>query len=69
MLLDSSYTFDANGNLTAMPGLGLTYNVENRMTQAVSNLNGTENYGYDPAGLRVWKQGPDGKIHVFVSVL
>ncbi len=52
-----------------MPGLGMTYNVENRMVQAVSNLNGTESYGYDPGGLRVWKQGPDGVLHVFYNGL
>ena len=66
-LLDSSYTYDANGNLTAMPGLGMTYNEENRMTQAVSNLNGTERYGYDPEGMKVWQQGPDGVLHVYFN--
>ena len=66
-LLDSSYTYDANGNLTAMPGLGMTYNEENRMTQAVSNLNGTERYGYDPEGMKVWQRGPDGVLHVYFN--
>jgi len=68
-LLGSGYTYDANGNLTAMPGLSMTYNVENRLTQAISNLNGTDNYGYDPAGHRVWKQGPDGVTHVYYNGL
>ncbi len=57
--LTLDYAYDANGNMTAMPGLGMTYSVENRLTQATSNLNGTESYGYDAAGLRLWKQGPD----------
>jgi len=47
----------------------MTNNVENRLTQAVSNLNGAENYGYDAAGLRLWKQGPDGVTHVFYNGL
>jgi RHS repeat-associated protein len=67
MTLD--YTYDANGNMTAMPGLGMTYNVENRLTQATSNLNGTESYGYDAAGLRLWKKGPDLVTHVFYNGL
>ena len=67
--LTLDYTYDANGNMTAMPGLGMTYNVENRLTQATSNLNGTESYGYDAAGLRLWKQGPDGVTHVFYNGL
>jgi YD repeat-containing protein len=65
--LTLDYTYDANGNMTAMPGLTMTYNVENRLTQATSNLNGTESYGYDAAGLRLWKQGPDGVTHVFYN--
>jgi RHS repeat-associated protein len=68
-LLATGYTYDANGNLTAMPGLTMTYNVENRLTQAISNLNGTESYGYDPAGHRLWKQGPDGVTHVYYNGL
>ena len=65
--LTLDYTYDANGNMTAMPGLGMTYNVENRLTQATSNLNGTESYGYDAAGLRLWKKGPDLVTHVFYN--
>ena len=67
--LTLDYTYDANGNMTAMPGLGMTYNVENRLIQATSNLNGTESYGYDAAGLRLWKKGPDGVTHVFYNGL
>jgi hypothetical protein len=66
-LLATGYTYDANGNLTAMPGLTMTCNVENRLTQAISNLNGAESYGYDPAGHRLWKQGPDGVTHVYYN--
>jgi RHS repeat-associated protein len=67
--LTLDYTYDANGNMTAMPGLGMTYNVENRLIQATSNLNGTESYGYDAAGLRLWKKGPDLVTHVFYNGL
>jgi hypothetical protein len=37
------------------------------LTQAISNLNGTDSYGYDPAGHRVWKQGPDSVTHVYYN--
>ena len=47
----------------------MTYNVGNRLTQAQSNLNAVESYGYDASGLRLWKQGPDGVTHVFYNGL
>ncbi len=51
----SGYSYDSNGNLTAMPSLALSYDVENRLVQAVGS--GTERYVYDPGNLRVWKEG------------
>jgi len=61
------YTYDANGNLTAMPFFltGLTYDVENRMTQATHTLNGTEQYGYSPDNKRIWKKKPDGSEEIY----
>lgn len=59
----SGYSYDSNGNLTAMPyGAGsmtLTYDVENRLIQAV-NSNGTEQYGYSPDNRRVYQKLPSG---------
>jgi RHS repeat-associated protein len=59
----SGYGYDLNGNLTTMPyGAGsmtLTYDVENRVTQAV-NSNGTEQYGYSPDNRRVYRKLPSG---------
>jgi RHS repeat-associated protein len=49
----SGYTYDANGNLTAMPGSTFVYDIENRMVQVTSS--GSEYYGYDPWNRRVWK--------------
>ena len=51
------YSYDSNGNLTAMPLLTMSYDIENRLTQAISSLNGTERYVYDPGNQRVWKEG------------
>ena len=70
-LTGTGYAYDANGNMTAMPGLTMTYSVENRLTQAVNtNFNETDNYGYDPAGLRLWKQSmTDSIIHVYYNGL
>ena len=52
------YSYDANGNLTAMPSLALIYDVENRVAQTVGS--GTEQYVYDPGNLRVWKHQANG---------
>jgi RHS repeat-associated protein len=49
----SGYTYDNNGNLTAMPGSTFVYDIENRMVQVTSS--GSEYYGYDPSNRRVWK--------------
>jgi RHS repeat-associated protein len=56
----TGYAYDENGSLTAMPGLTMSYDVENRLVQAVDTLNGTERYRYAPSGQRVWKQKPLG---------
>jgi RHS repeat-associated protein len=50
-------SYDANGNLTAMPGLTMTYDMTNRMISATSDSNGTDTYVYDPAGHRVFRNG------------
>ncbi len=49
------YSYDSNGNLTAMPSLALSYDVENRVAQTVGST--TKRYVYDPGNLRVWKEG------------
>jgi RHS repeat-associated protein len=51
----SGYSYDSNGNLTAMPSLALSYDVENRVAQTVGSS--TKRYVYDPGNLRVWKEG------------
>jgi RHS repeat-associated protein len=54
------YGYDANGNVTATPDLGLSYDVENRLVGA-----NQEHYGYGPGNQRVWKQWPDGHEEVY----
>ena len=53
-------SYDAAGNVTAMPSLTLSYDAENRLAQAVHTSYGTEQYGYAPDNKRVWKKGPVG---------
>jgi RHS repeat-associated protein len=59
-------SYDANGNLTAMPGLTMTYDVANRLTSATQAS--TDHYFYDPAGRRVFRNdlicfhGVDGSL-------
>jgi RHS repeat-associated protein len=69
--LGSGYQWDANGNMTAKtatPTLNLTYDVENRMVQAVHSMNGTERYVYDPSNQRVWKQEPSRTLVYFYGI-
>jgi RHS repeat-associated protein len=59
-------SYDANGNLTAMPGMTMTYDVSNRLTSATQGS--TDRYFYDPAGRRVFRKericfyGVDGSL-------
>jgi RHS repeat-associated protein len=57
----AGFGYDANGNLTAMPGVtGLTYDVENRLLTA----NG-ETYSYGPDNKRVWLRKSSGEEYVY----
>jgi len=52
----AGYTYDLNGNLTALPGVtGMAYDMDNRLTTA----NG-EAYAYTPANQRVWLRKAGG---------
>jgi hypothetical protein len=48
----NAYTYDLNGNVTAMPGKTLSWDVLNRMTQVVES-GGTEEYDYARSGQRM----------------
>jgi RHS repeat-associated protein len=54
------FSYDGNGNLTAMPGLNLSYDYDNRLVCAT-----TECYGYDPENRRVVKQLNDYSAEVY----
>jgi RHS repeat-associated protein len=53
-LTDSGTSYDANGNLTAMPGLGMSYDVQNRLIQAAPTSGGSEWFVYNPWNQKVW---------------
>ncbi len=61
----AGYQYDANGNLTAMPNAGMSYDIENRLAQATQTVNGTEFYGYGLGNRRVWKQLAGGSQEVY----
>ncbi len=50
---------------TTMPNPTLTYDAQNRLTQAVHALNGTEQYGYTASRQRVWRKHADGSEEFF----
>jgi RHS repeat-associated protein len=57
----AGYGYDANGNLTTMPGVsGLTYDVENRLLTANS-----ETYSYGPDNRRVWLRKSAGTEYIY----
>jgi RHS repeat-associated protein len=60
-ITNSGFSYDANGNLTAMPGLNLYYDVGNRLVQAGGQL-----YGYAPDNQRIWQyRGVDYGTEVY----
>ncbi len=63
----SGYGYDSNGNLTSMPNLAMSYDVENRLVEATRDYNGTIRYVYDPFGRRVWEpwNGNGGKVSFY----
>ena len=63
-LTTSSYSYDANGNLTYMSGAPVTnynYDVENRLVSET----GGDIYSYGPDNLRVYKKEPNGTERIF----
>jgi RHS repeat-associated protein len=59
------YTYDANGNLTGTTaGQSFTYDVFNRMTQAVGT-GGTATYTYNGNGMKIQRVGPDGTTRYY----
>jgi RHS repeat-associated protein len=57
----SGYGYDANGNVTTMPGQsGMTYDVDNRLATATGDT-----YAYAPDSKRVWKKKPDGSQEIY----
>ena len=56
----AGYDYDANGNLTQMPLMTMTYDVANRMVSPRHSKAGNQIYGYNHAMQRAPKSGPDG---------
>jgi RHS repeat-associated protein len=59
----NAWNYDANGNATNIPGVGnLAYDAANRVTAA-----GYESYGYDAAGLRLWRTASGTTTYTFTG--
>jgi RHS repeat-associated protein len=52
----SAFSYDLNGNMTSLPSVTLSYDVDNRLSWAYHASNGSESYGYDPDNRRVWRK-------------
>ncbi len=53
--IQTSASYDANGNMTGYAGSGYGYDIENRTIQASPSSGGTVLYGYDTTNHRVYK--------------
>ncbi len=53
--IQTSASYDANGNMTGYAGSGYGYDIENRTIQANPSSGGTVLYGYDTTNYRVYK--------------
>jgi hypothetical protein len=60
-IVTGRHSYDANGNLTAMPSLSMSCDVENRVIQTVQTQNGTASYRYNPWNQRVWSSTGTGE--------
>ena len=56
----AGYGYDANGNMTQMPLMTMTYDVAIRMVSPRHSRAGNGIYGYNHAKQRAQKPGPDG---------
>ena len=63
-ITNGGVSYDAAGNMTAMPGLTMTYDTDNRM---ISNSSG-ETYTYDASGLRAAKTNGSPLEYYFYGV-
>ncbi len=64
-MLNEDTLYDKNGNMLSLPNLSLQYDTLNRLTQAQHRLNGTEQYAYNPANLRIWQRSAQREIISF----
>jgi hypothetical protein len=56
----SGYGYAANGNMTAMPGKTITYDIANRLQTVSVSFALAESYAYAPDNKRVYKKKPNG---------
>lgn len=53
--------YDRNGNIIGLPGIGLTYDTNNRVTAVSSSNWGDQQFGYDSRNLRIWTKTAKGR--------
>ena len=64
-LLSEDAMYDKNGNMLSLPDLSLQYDTLNRLSAAQHKVNGTEQYAYNPANLRIWQKSASREIVSF----
>ena len=61
-----NYAYDQNGNMLVRGTQRLAYDPENRLAYVVTATNAVT-FGYDANGSRLWKQGTNGNLQVWID--
>jgi len=61
-----NYAYDQNGNMLVRGSQRLAYDTENRLT-SVLTTSSTVSFGYDSSGARLWKQGTNSNLQVWID--
>jgi RHS repeat-associated protein len=68
-IVSDTVKYDANGNIVKLFDMDLSFDITNRLVSIARKDKGTEQYGYNPGNLRIWKKTASGEeeIHFYGS--
>ena len=58
--------YDENGNIIKLQDMNLSFDIDNRLVAIDRQGQGTEQYGYNPGNLRIWKKLATGEEEVYM---
>jgi hypothetical protein len=68
-VMSNGVLYDPNGNIIRLFTMDLNFDAQNRLTEVKCRGEGSEQYGYNPSNLRIWKKTVSGEeeIHFYGS--